>query len=440
MTEHKLPSDPKNSRFGWPQPARIEEFKKLSSSQNSPTTRIVFKGNNEDLPIVRVPIELPKYRMANGRTVSLQAEYLAQNPKDRDDLFSGDPELWDAQEVQHSLLLQVAKQSDLQKYFEDTANKQIDPILLDENGFVINGNRRLACWRELLYKEPGKYSHFRNIDVAILPHCDEKEIDRLEAALQIEKDIKAEYSWDAKANMMLAKQKRYGFSNKDLGDLYGMKEPDVKELLDMLSYANEYLRSRDQTDRWSLVSTDEFAFKRLVNSRQKITNAGTQELFKQAAFTLIEKPDEAGGRLYEAIPAIAENLSVVKEKLLTEFEVVATSSAKSDELEEFFGGGVRDTGTSSDILLAQEIQKPENATRVRSIIVEVIESQKQLKKDAKAEGYLLKCCSNAQAALAAGIKDGLRPESKRDGVEKQLAQIEAQVTTIREYLQKHAEN
>ena len=34
-----------------------------------------------------------------------------------------------------------------------------------------------------------------------------------------------------------------------------------------------------------------------------------------------------------------------------------------------------------DIPLAQEIQKPENSEKVRKIIVDVIETQKQLEKD-----------------------------------------------------------
>ena len=138
MTENTLPASPTSSRFGWPQPARVEEFKKLLGTPTGATTRIIFQGKTIDIPIIRVPIELPKYRMANGRTASLQAEYVAMNPKARADIFSGDPELWDAQEIQHGLLLKLGKQSDLQKYFEDTNNKQIDAIILDEQGFVVN--------------------------------------------------------------------------------------------------------------------------------------------------------------------------------------------------------------------------------------------------------------------------------------------------------------
>jgi hypothetical protein len=428
-----------SSRFGWPKPARTEEFKKLLAKPGDATTRVVFQEKTQDIRIVRVPIELPKYRMANGRTASLQSEYLAKNPAARKDLFSGDAELWEAQEAQHALLLQLAKQADLQKYFEDTSNKQIDPILLDESGFVVNGNRRLATWRELLFKHPEKYGHFRHVDVAVLPHSEEREIDRLEASLQIEKDIKADYSWDAQANMMLAKQKRDGFSNKELAELYKMKEGDVQELLDMRSYADEYLRSRNKANLWSQVSEHEFAFRKIVTSRPKIAGIGSQEVFKQAAYTLIEKPEDAGGRLYEAIPAIMESLDQVREKLQDEFNV--KPAAPDAQLDGLFGGVAVAAGEKSiDMPLAAEIQKPENAEKARKIIVEVIESQKQLKKDAKSASYLLDCCAKAQALLAAAVKDGLRPESKLAGVAKQLDQIQAQSDKIRKYLTEHAQD
>ena len=429
-----FPDSPTGSRFGWPKPSRIEEFKQLVPSSTE-TARLVFQDKLPAFPIIRVSIDLPKYRMANGRTASLQAEYLAKNPKAPPTLFSGDPELWPAQEAQHGLLLQLAKQADLRKYFEESANKQVDPILLDENGFVVNGNRRLATWRELLHDEPAKYGHFRHIDVAILPHCDEREIDRLEASLQIEKDIKADYSWDAEANMMLAKQKRDGFSNKDLADLYKMKESEIEELLDMRAYADEYLASRGKKDHWSLVSEHQYASRKLAGSRQKISGIGKQEVFKQAAFALIDNPDEAGGRLYDAIPAVMEHLDVVVATLRDSFDVKDENGKGTDGLEDLFGGGTSTVSDSHEIPLAKEIQKTENADRARKIIVEVIESQKQLKKDSKDAGYLLDCCAKAQAALVAAVGKGLRPESKRHGVAKQLDQIEMLTAKIRSWLE-----
>lgn len=429
-----------DSRFGWPQHKRIGELETLRKEPTGKTYRIVFKGQNTDLPIVRVPVALPKYRMANGRTSSLQAEHLATNMSARRDLFSGDPELLDGQEAQHRLLLKVIKQQDLQKYFEDTTNKQVQPILLDEKGFVVNGNRRLCCWRELVFEDAGKYGHFAYIDVVVLPHCDEKDIDRLEAWLQIQRDIKADYSWDARANMLLDKQKREGFSNKELAELYGIKESEIAELFDMRGYADEYLRSRSKQDMWSLVSEHEEAFRKIVVSRPKISDVGDQQLFKQAAFALIDSPMAAGGRLYEQIPAILNSLNEVRDKLADEFPV--TPLAPTPEVVNMFGGGGATANDPSALStpLAVEISKDKNVDRARKIIVEVIVSQKELKKNSKAAEYLIECCKKANALLSAAVKDGLRPESKRSGVSKQLDAIEKSIARIRKHLDEHADD
>lgn len=437
--ENTLPTSPTSSRFGSPKPTRTEEFKKLLAGSTGATTRIVFQAKNVDIPIIRVPIELPKYRMVNGRTVSLQEEHLAKNPTARQDLFSGDAELWDAQEAQHNLLLQLVKKTDLEKKFEDPMNTQVDPILLDENGFVVNGNRRLATWRELLFKSPDKYGHFRHIDIAVLPHCDEREIDRLEATLQIEPDIKADYSWDAKANMMLAKQKRDSFSNRELAELYGMKETEVADLLDMRSYADEYLRSRQKTNLWSRVSGDQLAFKRIVTSRAKISGVGKQTVFKAAAFTLIDNPEEAGDSLHDAIQNLLGSLDQITEKLHEEFK--PAPSADTGALNDLFGGTPALSGDDAlAIPLAQVIQKPENGATTRRIMVDVIETQKQLKKDSKTADFLMTCCAKAHALLAAAVKDGFRAEAKLEGVGAQLDQIQIQADKIRTYLSANVKN
>lgn len=440
MTDNQNQQAGAGSRFGWPKPKRTEEFAKLRANPSGATERVVFQGKTLDIPIIRVPIELPKYRLVNGRTASLQAEYLAKSPKARADMFSGDPELWDAQQTQHHLLLQLAKQADLAGFFDDPINRQVNPILLDENGFVVNGNRRLATWRELLHKEAGKYAHFQHIDIAVLPHCEEREIDRLEARLQITKDIRADYSWDAQANMMLAKQQRDNFSNKELAELYDMKEAEVQLLFDMRAYAEEFLKSRGKPNHWSMVADSEFAFKKIVAARGKISSVGKQQVFKEAAFILIEKPEEAGVRLYEAIPAVLDSLDEVRAKLLETFKVEPAKPVDGG-LADLFGGVPAAAGEDPrDLPLAQEIQRPEHVDAARKIIVEVIESQRQLQKDAKSANYLLDCCAKAQAALTAAVKEGLRTESKLDGVVKQLDAIKAQSDKIRAYVEKHAKH
>ena len=144
MSGSVLPVSSTSSRFGWPKPARIEEFKKLLAKATGATTRIVFQSKTVDIPIIRVPVELPKYRMTNGRTTSLQAEYFATKQGVRPDLFRAILNYGTLRKLSMGCYSSLGKQSDLQKYFEDTANKQVDAIVLDENGFVVNGNRRLV--------------------------------------------------------------------------------------------------------------------------------------------------------------------------------------------------------------------------------------------------------------------------------------------------------
>lgn len=430
-------TDPKGSRFGWAKPARIEEFAKLKGEAKA-HHQMLFKGEKVSLPIIKVSINLPKYRLENGRTSSAQEEYLAKNPSVAEDLFTADPELWTAQEAQHKLLLDMAKISDLAGYFEDTKNIQTEVILLDEYGFVVNGNRRLATWRELLHNDKTKYSHFEYIDVVVLPHCDQKEIDRIEARLQITRDIRADYSWDARAKMLKLRQVRDGFTVPELAALYDISEGEINELFDMLSYGEEYLKSRGTPGHWSLVSKQEEAFRKIVQTRPKITSSGKKELFKELAFVLIDKPSEAGGRLYDQIPAIYTHLEKVATKLLEKYPVKHQVDA-DDSLDDLLGTAPAVTATEStlDIPLAKEIVKPENIDSARELLVDVLETEKQLKKDNKDANFLINCCARAQGQLHAAVQ-ALKAETKTNGVSQQLDSIEELVAKIRAFLTKDA--
>ena len=159
-----------------------------------------------------------------------------------------------------------------------------------------------ALWRSLFLEDAKKYGHFSHVDVVVLPHSDDKEIDRLEASLQIEKDIRADYTWDAMANMMKQRQLLHQLSDENLAAFYDMKVSEIKMNSEMLRYAEEYLKSRGKENRWSSVSGSEEAFRKIVEKRQNLASVGEKELFKEVAFVLIDNPEEVGGRLYDAIP------------------------------------------------------------------------------------------------------------------------------------------
>ncbi|QRR08575.1 hypothetical protein FPJ27_19630 [Burkholderia sp. MS455] len=431
MSSADIPTNPKKSRFGYPRVERLEAFKNATNGKSDATERVKLQGQIRTLPIVTVPVNVPKYRLENGRTASAQVEYLAKNKDVRSDLFTGDTELLDAQEAQHKLLVKLADKEDLRKFFEDPKNKQEKVILLDHNGFVVNGNRRLATWRELHHEDPVKYSHFEYIEVVILPQVDDRAINRLEAELQIEPDIKADYTWDAEANMMRAKQVREKYTTKELAELYGKKDGYVEELLDMREYADEWLKSRAKENMWSEVSGSELAFRRIVSTRPKVGNAGRQDLFKKAAFVLIDDPKSAGDSLHDAINNLANYLEPIVGKLQNAFDVKPPPS--DDAVEELFGGGRHGISESLDLAIALEISKETNSAKAREIIVDHIESERQKKRETKSANKLFDCCTKANSMLQEACMS-LTPEAKIIGVEKQLDQIEQSISKIRAHL------
>lgn len=432
---NRIPPPPRQSPYGWPLPDRREEFKKLQVGAGGDTFRVEnFKGSMISLPIVRVPINLPKYRVANGRTASAQQEWVFTHNQPVGFFDDGDPELETIQIAQHDILKSMIKEEGLLEKFKDPIQRQVEPLLLDENGFALNGNRRLCCWRELYLSDQGKYAHFGHVDVVILPHCDDQELDRIEARLQIDRDIRSDYTWDAEANMILQKQRLHGFSTQELSKLYGKKKSEIDELLGMRELAAEYLRSRNKENTWSLVRDDKYAFGSLYKTLVNISSPGDRELVKQASFSLIDDPADVGDRLYAVIPKVKEHLIKIKSDLAEAFPVNVAEPDK--DAQDLFGGPASNTKTpGSDLALVAEIKKDESSIqKARETVMETIRAQDDQKEELKQADYLLKTLKKVNATVQNIAAHGLRPESTIQGVELQIKGIRDNLDTIEAWL------
>lgn len=428
---NRIPPPPRQSPYGWPLPDRREEFKKLASAPSGDTFRVEnFKGSMISLPIVRVPINLAKYRIANGRTASAQQEWVSSHSQPLGFFDDGDPELEVIQIAQHDILKSMIKEEGLLEKFKDPIQRQVEPLLLDENGFTLNGNRRLCCWRELYLSDQAKYSHFGHVDVVILPHCDDQELDRLEARLQIDRDIRSDYTWDAEANMILQKQRLHGFSTQEIARLYGKKKSEIDELLGMRELAAEYLRSRSKENTWSLVREDKYAFGTLYKTLANISSPSDRELVKQASFALIDDPAEVGDRLYAVIPKVKEHLTKIKSDLIQAFPV--NVAEPDQDAQDLFGGPSSNTkNPRSDLALVAEIKKDESSIqKARETVLETIRAQDDQKEELKQADYLLKTLKKVNALVQNVAAHGLRPESSIQGVEMQIKGIRDNLDAI----------
>ena len=163
--------------------ARIIELNRLEDQAKRELKRthsIYFSGENHNIPVFKVDINFPLFRMENGRTKRKQIEFSYKNPERAQDL--DDPSSSVAQAIQQEILQEMGAEADL---LELLKQGQHEPLLLRHDGYVVNGNRRLAAMR-LLHSDPDKYkvkADFSFVDVARLPILDEKETDLPDAYL-----------------------------------------------------------------------------------------------------------------------------------------------------------------------------------------------------------------------------------------------------------------
>lgn len=399
--------------FGWPLPKRREFLKELVAQKSEKTHPVPFQGKMQYMPVYTLPLGLPLYRLENGRTTGRQAEYLSANPTTPKEFFRSDSESVAAQKVQHKILTTLTRErKNLFKEFE--SQPQSEPLILTSLGYVVNGNRRLSTWRELYESDPAKFDRFRNIDVVILPFSDEKDIDRLEAELQLKEDLKADYSWTSTALMMREKMERYGYSEDELASLYSRDRKELVELLDMLDYAIQYLEARDIPNKFSEVDGKEYAFIQIVRTRKKMkASEAAKEVFEKASFCLTDEAGE-GKRIYAEIPKIADHIDKVVESLASELDI---------DIE----GVDENTGM---LRVSETISDKENFESARLVIRDTIEAAAHAKKDKKKKDYVTNQIHKARTFLA-DAKDNIEAQSTKDGVTKSLDDIEKLVAELR---------
>ena len=373
--------------------------------------KIQFQGEVKELPLLRVDLNLPKYRLANIRTKALQLEYLADNPKLKKDFFKVDPESDKVQAVQHELLLKLVDEKKLLSYFKK--RKQEQPIILDENGYVVNGNRRLCAWRTLNKDNPQKYSYFKKIEVVVLPRCTEEDILDLEAYLQIHEDIRAEYSWTAKAIAFreLRENEELKLSDKKIATIYQIKINEIKEMIDALDYAEEFLNEIGEPNKYEKVIKDNYAFMEIVKGRKKLNNNIEKELFKELSFLYISKP-EGLGRSYGAVKNIKKFLPALTKNIRSEFNLPE--------------------GESGVQKLTKILKKDNDRDEIHSLLCETIEDEKNRHKVKKSKDLTIIEVKKAATSLVNAI-NGYKKESNIKGIKEHINSIEKSLKQIKRW-------
>ncbi len=166
-------------QLGLPLAVREKELADLKATPSDRKYDVRFQGKLRPFDVYSVRVELPKYRLENGRTRAAQQDHIAKNKLGKDFFDRSRSENEEVQAAQHEILKRMAAHSDpernLFKFFEKRDQEQ--PLILDYAGFVVNGNRRLCTYREI-HSSPG-VTRFSHVDLIILPKCSPKDIDEL---------------------------------------------------------------------------------------------------------------------------------------------------------------------------------------------------------------------------------------------------------------------
>jgi len=149
------------------------------------THTVLLQGRNVDLPVYRFPINLLYFNIKNGR---FAAEYIELRKKEGREITAEDTD--DAKKI-HKLLVDLdPKQSsilmeDLKKY------GQREPGIISNDGYIINGNRRMAVLKSLYENGNDQFGYML---VARLPqNVTSQDLWKIEAGIQLSRRVQLDY-------------------------------------------------------------------------------------------------------------------------------------------------------------------------------------------------------------------------------------------------------
>lgn len=283
-----------------------------------------YQNKRTDLPVIRLDITVPIYRMANYRTRTAQLKYIHDH-KVSDDFFSAGQENEAVQQAQHDILTYFAKQGRSTSVSpiltELESEEQREPLLITNRGVVVNGNRRLAAMRELFAERPAEFKHFSHVDCAVLPaNVTPEEIREIEVRLQMRPETKLPYGW---IDESIAIQEMIGSGKKAdyVAELMKKKRKDVERMARALTEVDIYLKDwLREPGEYQLVEDAEQFFNDLAKALDGI-EGDALEAKRRIAWALVSNSGNLKRRIYDynfsfdkktddVITALSERLSI----------------------------------------------------------------------------------------------------------------------------------
>lgn len=358
-----------------------------------------FREESKDLPVIRVPIGLPLFRVANYRTNLLQLKWIREKKVD-ENFFSKGEENESVQRIQLAFLANLAdseRESLTSITYTLKKEKQREPILISSSGIVVNGNRRLAAMRELYADSPEEYGCFAHVDCMVLPiTANEDDLKDIEVRLQMTPETRLPYGW---INECVAIKDLHinGRSLESIGALMHLESPKVKDKLLMLDEIELYLKDwYGSLDYDRLNDAEEIVRQITIRLRRK--EGINKELARRLGWILLDqRGTEGDGRIYNYKDATGNLQDAVLNKIQEEYAAeINTESVEDDSLDFVLGG---DESRSSDQAMLEFLDKSKNDAQKQSDIVNICRIVIETKKNQDTGNAALKAIQDAHTKL-----------------------------------------
>lgn len=404
-----------------------------------------YRNSKRKLPVVRLPIHTPIYRMENYRTRTAQLRYIRDNGQNPD-FFSKGQENEAAQQVQHELLFEFAKRGRAESitpiYDELRTETQREPLLITAAGLVVNGNRRLAAMRELFTEDSVQFRPYGYVDCAVLPSdITPDDIREIEVRLQMRPETKLPYGWVDEC-LAITELLESGKQIDHVADLMKKKKREIEHAVQALSEANVYLREwLKEPGEYELIEDARQIFHDLakaLNGKEGLA----REWSRRIAWALIEKRKSLDTRVYDYNFSFGERSDEVLASLAMRLDIDIAEANRSAQpeisLDVDLGDEESETDSSYNALIAL-FDDPSQRSGVQEQLIAVCENMFEQKKQGEAGRRALLAVQAANSKLQ-GVELDVADPSTYQTIDVQLDAILDCVVDLKATLQDYLQN
>lgn len=411
------------------------------------TEPVQFRNETKELPVVRLDIDLPIYRIKNGRTKVEQYQHVERNGLSPD-FFENSEEDRSVQEAQEEILLRLSKDEKASIYNElRHVAVQTEALLLTSHGVVLNGNRRLAAMRDLFNSDPKTYEKFGHVNTIILPkETNESDLELLEAELQLAPKTRLEYGWIERRLKLRRQIEELKISRSTIKLTYRFKrDQEINVELQQLALAEEYLN--DYLERplaYQEVSQSEQLFTDLEKAiRGK--KGSEEEARRHLGFLLARKAGNLGNRVYgyksmfgsdfhSIVKKYSESQNIRLTSINPPNQELPTGLNSEDPLAGLPASSLPETNPDYSPITAK-LKDKENLTETVDTLLEIFDGYKEERRQQTSSDAALK---NAQKMnqIVQGIDLSTANPSTLPGIDAQLTAVIEQANLLKKEIDK----